>query len=248
MNSLNIRSAIEFARQLTSNTLPIDPLTICRELGIDVIEYKSIKNDGYLIYVDGKKYIFVNSLVSNQHRRKFIVSHELGHFLMHRDQIYSCSKIDEVSSSNINSTIQEFEANTFASELLLPKEHLVKKLPTRTMKFCDISKIADFFDVSMTFAAMKCVQNSNTENEILLCYEKQKLKWYTSAKKSVQRDKIPFFCPVDLDVPAEEVDVIGAWDTLFEGSVHQEVFHTYLDRVLVMLSGIHSRIDSECYD
>jgi Zn-dependent peptidase ImmA (M78 family) len=115
MNKIVFQEKIDFARQLSSTSFPTNPFSICRELGIDIIDNNLMKNDGYLIFIGGNKLIFVSSRINNRHRRKFIISHEIGHFLMHHDQLYCCSKIEEVSTTKINSSRQELapEINCF---------------------------------------------------------------------------------------------------------------------------------------
>ena len=48
---------------------------------------------------------------------------------------------------------------------------------------------------------------------------------------------LPQKCPVDLTRAPLEVDIGGVWDTLYEGTVHQEVFNPFEDQRLVLLSG-----------
>ena len=117
---------------------------------------KPLHKDGYLVCCDGRKLIFINSLIQNLHRRKFIVSHEIGHFLLHRDSLYCCDNILEIGTSSINTSRQEYEANKFASEYLMPQDELIPLIPSKSLRFLDISKIANYFDVSMTSAA-RCI-------------------------------------------------------------------------------------------
>ena len=89
----------------------------------------------------------------------------------------------------------------------------------------------------MTFSAIKAVLLSNTEDEILLCYEGQKLKWFSCGDKSLRLNALPANCPVDLASAKEKIDIAGAWGSMYEGTVHQEVFHPVKDYSLVLLSG-----------
>lgn len=229
-----VSEALEFANNLlpTSN----NPFDLSRFLDIEVITDKPMHNDGYLICEDGCKLIFVSSKISNYHRQKFIVSHELGHFFMHRNQLYCCEKITE-SISRINSTQQEREANSFASEYLLPQLQLSEALPNHSLHFYNISEIANRYDVSMTLAAMKAVQLSKTANEVLICYVGNRKKWFVSNNKSIYFNMIPSVCPVDLMTFPQEAYVTGAWESLFRGSVCQEIFHPIPNQSLVLLSG-----------
>ena len=230
-----VQAAAAFAHQLLPAV--IHPFTLCGELGIEVILDKDMHKDGYLICEDGCKLILVSSRITNAHRRKFIISHEVGHFLMHREQLYCCTNISEIETGRINSSIQEREANSFASEYLLPQSQLTRELPKNDLTFSDISRIADLFCISMTFCAIKAVQFSNSENEILLCYDGQMLKWFSSSDKGLTYDCIPHECPIELAKCKTCVDTNGVWDSLFDGPVRQEIFRPVQNQSLVLLSG-----------
>ena len=241
-----VQAAAAFAHQLLPDV--INPFTLCNELGIEVIWDKDMHKDGYLICEEGCKLIFVSSRITNAHRRKFIISHEIGHFLMHREQMYCCTNISEIETGRINSSTQEREANSFASEYLLPKSQLTRELPKNDLTFTDISRIADLFCISMTFCAIKAVQFSNSENEILLCYEGQMLKWFSSSDKSLSFDRIPQKCPIELVNCKASIDTNGVWDSLFDGTVHQEIFRPVQNQSLVLLSGQRRFFEEVSYE
>ena len=144
MISQVINSAIEIISSFSENRYPVNLDHICKELGIRVKKDQPLGKDGYLICQNGKKIILVNSRITNRHRQNFIISHELGHFLLHRDQLYSCDHISEAANQNVNSQLQEREANTFATELLIPHTELAKFIPVNPVSFSDIFRIADF--------------------------------------------------------------------------------------------------------
>lgn len=237
MISQNIANAIEIISSFSSDRYPVDPEHICKKLGIKVKANQHLDKDGYLICRNGKKIILVNSQITNRHRRNFVVSHELGHFLLHREQLYSCDQISEAALQNVNSQAQEKEANAFATELLIPHAELVKYIPNGPVTFSSIFRIADAFDVSVTHAAMQAVLASNAESEVLICYERQKRKWYTTANRYTYPRMIPQHCPIHLPSSKSEIDITGIWTKLYHGSVHQEVFCPYGDQYLILLSG-----------
>ena len=234
MNNTVFQEALSFAQQVSK---PHSPYGLCRTLGIEIISDKPMHKDGYLVCRDGCKLIFIHSLIHNLHRRKFIVSHELGHFLLHRDSLYCCDNILEIGTSSINTSRQEYEANKFASEYLMPQEELISLLPSKPLQFSDISKIASHFNVSMTSAALRSVKLSKSEDEILICYDGQRLKWFSSADRTLNLDDIPSHCPVNLSKVPLISDITGAWDSLYDGPVHQEIFQPFGNQKLVLLSG-----------
>lgn len=228
--------ALQVANEMLNHPENVNLCELRDLIGIEVISDKPINKDGYLVCCDGMKLIFVSSKITNTHRRKFIVAHEVGHFLMHRAGLYCCNNIRDDGTTVVNSSLQENEANSFASELLLPISELKKMLPVAPVNFSTVKRIADRFDVSITHAAMRAIQSSNAENEILLCYDGNKLKWFSSANAGIRYSCIPKFCPIDIDTAPRKTDVAGAWDAIYSGSVHQEIFHTYGSQNLILLS------------
>lgn len=237
MTNKAIENAIEIVTSFFDTRFPVDVDIICKELGIRIFDSRALDKDGYLICQSGKKIIMINSQIINRHRKKFIIAHELGHFLLHREQLYSCGHISETQGLEVNNQNQESEANAFATELLIPFYELRNIMPNRTIQFSDVFQVASLFDVSITHAAMQAILASNSESEVLICYEHQKRKWYLSANKYTYNRMIPFQCPVDLSAVNGPRDIIGAWTELYCGAVHQEVFSPYSGQYLVLLSG-----------
>lgn len=233
----NITNAVEFAASFSTKRYPASPTHICEQLGIIIVSDKHLSADGYLVCHNGKKLIFVNANIQNRHRQNFIISHELGHFLLHQQQLQSCKRISFQATYDVNSQQQEREANAFASELLMPYDELVKCVPNREITFGDISKIADYFDVSMTHAALQTISASITENETLLCYNGNALSWYKTADNRHTLKKIPAKCPIDPASSKASSYIVNIWDMLYTGQVKQEIFHPFGDQYLILLSG-----------
>lgn len=175
-----IQKWVAFAKALDNDAdTATDPYEICYQLGIDVV-IRNLEKDGYLICADGCKLVFVSSRVNNKHRQRFIAAHELGHFLLHDESMFCCSDLSDADVDKLNTFDQEYEANQFASELLLPEDILYKNLPERKISFTDISQIADLFNVSMTMCARKSVSMSKAGSELLLFYNDDRLQWFTA--------------------------------------------------------------------
>lgn len=237
MNNYVVDSAVNLARQIANKETNIDPYYLCKLLGISIIDNYSLEKDGYLICSNGAKLIFASAKVKNLHRKKFIIAHEIGHFLLHQNQMYCCTDIGENSNQRINTPVQEKQANAFASELLLPMDSLVSYMPKNHISFSEISKIAGIFDVSMTMTAMKAINCSNTEEEILICYENNRLRWFVSSNSNIRSSQVPNRCPIELGKISCHSNTNGIWDNLYVGPVSQEIFNPYGNQYLVLLSG-----------
>lgn len=102
---------------------------------------------------DGKFVIKVNRHDSGR-RQRFTVAHEIGHFLLHRDQIGSGISDDVLYRSSLSDR-REAEANRIAADILMPMS-LVENAVARAKALGVediVSYLADEFDVSE--AAMK---------------------------------------------------------------------------------------------
>ena len=92
------------------------------------ITYKEIETDErdfcgvFTKYLDGQKHIIINSKIDNEGRKNFTKAHELGHyFLGHQLKGHTDTIINEECSSK---DPVEFEADYFATCLLMPEEKL----------------------------------------------------------------------------------------------------------------------------
>ena len=113
------------------------------------IKYSSDVYDrnGGSIEVKGKKdFVIYLSRFTSPKRDVFTIAHELGHFVLH----------SRLGSIRINAqrgnedTLSEREANTFASEFLMPEELLRKKYNNNLLE------LANDFNVSMSAMLYRC--------------------------------------------------------------------------------------------
>ncbi len=111
---------------------PVDVYEIARNYDIDVNEarfpeaYKHIS--GFITPKDNRATMYVNE-TDAEPRRKFTVAHELGHWLLHKNEILSDpskSVLYRIALGKLNDDPMEREANAFAAELLVPMEFFKK--------------------------------------------------------------------------------------------------------------------------
>lgn len=132
------------------NSLPVDLWKIAKHFNLCIHPYSKTnligllkedvsQGDGFIVYLDGKKEIFINDKIHNRNRRRFTVAHELGHGILSHDisQVhYRNSEIDSQTDA------QEAEANVFARDILMPATVLAAldiHTPEEIMALCDIS-------------------------------------------------------------------------------------------------------------
>ena len=128
---------------------PVRVDRLARSLGLE-IQFHPFKNEegeqlsGILVREGGKAVLGVNS-ADHENRQRFTIAHEIGHFLLHEgdrifvDRSYSVSL--RGSLSRLGTDLEEIEANTFASMLLIPEGFLVKDLRDSTVDMEDTEAI-----------------------------------------------------------------------------------------------------------
>ena len=110
-------------------------LEIASSLGVDVLsadlpDFQEKKVKGYIKWLPESERgnapyrarIYLNSNQSDT-TKNFTLAHELGHFLLHKDE--SNFRIDLQDYSEEDADNQETEANFFAGCLLMPKDKLI---------------------------------------------------------------------------------------------------------------------------
>lgn len=105
------------ARRLVRWSGTRDPFKIAKELGIHVIfdyDFKALK--GMYKVIQRSRFIFINGNLSKRDRRT-VCAHELGHDRFHR-HFAKTSALQEFMLYDMRSR-PEYEANIFASELLI---------------------------------------------------------------------------------------------------------------------------------
>jgi len=121
---------------------PVPVEKIAARLGI-VVRYSPAKDElsGALIRNSKEVVIGVNS-AHHEHRQRFTIAHEIGHFLLHKgiqlhvDQDFRINLRD--SRSSTAEDIEEMDANRFAAQLLMPFQFIWKDARRRTTSELDL--------------------------------------------------------------------------------------------------------------
>ena len=74
---------------------------------------------------NGQKYIMINSNMNNKGRKNFTIAHELGHYFLNHELKHT--EFDkQVNEECLNKEPMEYEADYFATCLLMPEEKVIK--------------------------------------------------------------------------------------------------------------------------
>jgi Zn-dependent peptidase ImmA (M78 family) len=132
--------------------LPLDLVVSGR--GATLIE-KSLENsEGRIVFGKDRAIITVNSNITYEGKKRFVIAHELGHYEMHRDHIQMHHDTDATLEYFKNGN-QETEANEFASELLMPEELFKKECEGKKFSPNLLRELSIRFKTSLTSVAYK---------------------------------------------------------------------------------------------
>lgn len=119
--------ALVAAHGVVAAPVPVD--RIAKAMGISV-RYAPLEDElsGMAFVKDGVRVIAVNAL-HHPNRQRFTIAHEMAHHVLHAATLASGVHVDKVilrrdMLSTTGTDDLEVEANTFASELLMPRELL----------------------------------------------------------------------------------------------------------------------------
>lgn len=138
--------------------LPIE--VIINSKNIIIKEEKIDGAEGRILMKDNSGIITINSSIDIPAKKRFILAHELGHFELHRHLNKGYSDNDETlnHSYQINFSLEEVEANEFASEFLMPTELFYSECKGKVFNHKVIDHLANRFQVSKTATILKFVK------------------------------------------------------------------------------------------
>ena len=169
--------ALEFSEVVT----PLDK--IIEEEGLELF-YDSYGDtfDGMTIYDSPHFFIHANTFRGNKlgtTRARFTIAHELGHYFLdnHRLGLMRGLLVPHISRNNEEAHAKiEREADYFASCLLMPESQFKAFVQRKKFDIQLLKAIADYFQVSLTAAAIRFSAIGNHSLMIVFGY-KGKIKW-----------------------------------------------------------------------
>lgn len=129
-----------------------DPFEIAKQLGIKIYlrnDFNSVK--GMYMVILRNRCIFINNNLCH-HTQRILCAHELGHDILHRELAKSKALQEFVLYDMKNRP--EYEANVFASELLLPDEEVYQYV----LDGYDIVQIASIMNTDINLLLIKMAQ------------------------------------------------------------------------------------------
>lgn len=155
-----------------SLSVPVDLNEIIKIKDID-IAYKENRHgiDGWTKIQKEPPYIEINSEITFEPRKRFTIAHELGHiFIPWHTGVVLCSLDDpsyKIQGQRMVNT-QELEANTFASELLMPTEWLQKNFDLKNASLSELIVEIKAIARTSTIAILYALENALPSGHIYL--------------------------------------------------------------------------------
>ncbi len=138
-----------------------------------------------LTQVGSRAVIAVSTATTNTQRRRFSITHELGHLEMHRNtsSLSLCKNSDINEGNNVENTItREQEANVFASAFLLPQRFFAPMCKDEDPSLNFVSHLATTFGTSLTATGLRYVQFCD-EPVAIVFSQNGHIRWFKGSKE-----------------------------------------------------------------
>lgn len=156
-----------------------DPITNVESANIKSFEGALFAND-----TRSKWMLLYNQTLKSPGRIRFTQAHELGHYLLHRqDRIdFRCATQDMVSLTEQEASM-EAQANAFAATLLMPLDDF-RQSTQDGANFDVLADCADRYGVSLTAAALRWIEH--TEHcAVLVSHTDGFINWSISSRSAL---------------------------------------------------------------
>lgn len=130
---------------------------IASVLGILVKDVPIEGSDGRIMIKGDTAIISIKDTITHHGRRNFILGHEIGHFILHKNVSSLFSDTDLTLSEWFKKGLQEQQANTFAVEILMPESLYRAKVTNKKLSIGLIEDVSAYFQTSRLAAFLRYV-------------------------------------------------------------------------------------------
>ena len=183
-----------FAEFHGTDRFPVDVVDLAKDAAnqfnwkdpITKVEAADIKNfEGALFPDDSKSkwLLLYNNKLKSPGRIRFTQAHELGHYLLHRQQqdSFSCSPKDLINLDTDEKTI-EAQADSFASTVLMPLDDFRVQM-NGSADFDSLGACASRYGVSLTAATLRWLKDTDKQ-AVLVVHRDGFVDWAFSSKSA----------------------------------------------------------------
>lgn len=177
---------IQYAQNLLSEigwsspsdfTLP----EIANYLNINIKELPISGSQGRILINKNSAVITINSELNNSGKKNFVIAHEIGHFLMHKNILSVFSDTENSLSEWHTKGPHENEANSFATELLMPHKTFKEFINNKKLSLKLIKEVSEYFRTSLLTSFIKYVDIGDFP-AMIIYMENNKVIWKKHSK------------------------------------------------------------------
>lgn len=168
---------------------------IASSLGAVIREADLGGSEGRILMRGNTAIISINSSITNTGKKNFVIAHEIGHFVLHKDLKLLVDNSKTLAEWHKKGA-HEQQANEFAEELLMPSNLFSKAVKGKKLSLSLIEQVASYFSVSLTAAFIRYLRLG--DYPLMIVYiEGGIVKWKMATKD------FPFqYIPYESKVPA----------------------------------------------
>ena len=181
--------------------LPVDPIAIARDLGIEVRAKPTQGVSGMLLRVGDAYGIVYATHIDNVGFQNFSVAHELGHYFLpgHIDAVLAAGDVHESHAGFASGDRYELEADHFAAGLLMPGSLFTDAMRRVGDGLAAIENLAGLCQTSLTATAIRYTQCTrdpmamvlSTGDRINYCFMSDALKEVDGLNWIRKRELLP---------------------------------------------------------
>jgi Zn-dependent peptidase ImmA (M78 family) len=154
----------------------IDLEAIAASRGARVI-YRQLDGCAARLVASGSKAVISIASDDNLGRRRFSLGHELAHWVCDaKNASFKCATAD-IGPQNAEAKSVEANANSYASQLLLPDYLVVPWLGTRHVNLDLAQALANDFRASLTASAIKLARRTKAPT-VVACHDQTRVRWF----------------------------------------------------------------------
>lgn len=191
---------------------PIDVELIARDISSHqadpIVKIAGGELDGFEggLYLRKKGwYVIYNNQVQSNGRINFTIAHELGHYLLHRNQQeeFECGT-DDLLDWRSKARQLEAEADRFSAMLLMPLDDYRRQVGSNAIDLEILSACAERYDVSL-LASMRQWIELNQKRAIMVVSRDGFIKWSWSTEKARKTGNYFRFARETIAIPEDSI-------------------------------------------
>jgi len=133
--------------------LTIEEIALSQDAYIREVDLEGC--EGRIVFDGNQAIISVSKKIDYDPKRRFVIAHEIGHFRMHKNLDHSFIDDENTLNEWYAKGVHELEANSFATELLMPESLFVSMIKGKKFSMDIIYKVADEFQTSITASLLR---------------------------------------------------------------------------------------------